>query len=252
MTDAVRVDLFGIICNTGVPDGSGVQWNVASVDGWSSPRVRQSIDYPTGRAGAIATFEQYGERVLRVSGDIVAPDQATAWAVYETLSALPGVGGSGPVAVYEATPKQVTVRQADQPELTDPVGGCLDFLLSLVAVEPFKRALSPTTASIAAGGSVSVTNNGTAPAFVSVTATSAGTVRVRQNSSGQVLRTRASVASGTVFDAVARTVKTAGGVAVYGVMDSPSEWLSIPRGSTVTLANQGSASVSVSFFDTYA
>ena len=252
MTDAVRVDLFGIACNTGVRDASGVEWNVASVEGWSSPRVRQSIDYSTGRSGAVALFEQYGERALRVSGDIVAPDQATAWAVYEALSVMPGVGASGVVAVYESTPKQLVARQADQPEITDPVGGRLDFLLSLVAVEPFKRAISPTTASISAGGSVSVTNNGTAPAFVSVTATSAGSVRVRQNSSGQVLRTRASVASGTVFDAQSRTVRSSGGVAVYGVMDSPSEWLSIPRLSTVTFANLGTADVDLSTFDTFA
>jgi len=74
---------------------------------------------------------------------------------------------------------------------------------------------------------------------------------VRQNGTGQILRTRTSVASGTTFDSASRRVTTAGGVDIFP-MGTPSEWLSIPAASTVTLTNQGTAPLSAAWYDTYA
>ena len=111
------------------------------------------------------------------------------------------------------------------------------------------------TTTLAAGETKTLTNAGTRAAFLTLTTTSAGSVQVRQNGSGQVLRTRSSVASGTVFDCFAQSVTTAGGLEVFP-MGSPSEWLSIPGGTVdapagTSVTNQGTASLDVSWYDTY-
>jgi hypothetical protein len=60
------------------------------------------------------------------------------------------------------------------------------------------------------------------------------------------------VASGTVFDSGLRQVHSSGGVVLAGVVDNPSEWLSIPRLASTSVTNQGTAPLSVTFYDSYA
>ena len=250
---AVRVDLFGIQCNTDVPDANGVLWDVAApLTGWASPTLYSARDRPSVRPGSVIVDERHGERILEVSGWAKAPDQAMAWDVYAQLSVMPGVGASGLVAVYEPVPKGLTVRQAEEPRISDPVDGNLEFLLTLVATQPYKRALSAKTVSVAAGATVTLTNDGTATAYLTATATGSGTVRLRQDVSGQVLRSKASVGSGTVFDSGLRQVRSGGGVVLSGVVDNPSEWLSIPRLASSSVTNLGSAPLDVTFYDSYA
>ena len=253
MTD-LRVDLFGIQCNNRVPDVNGCVWTVNELDGWESPEQESPTTLVTGRSGVVGLGDRHGGRALVARGSVRAPSDAAAWAAYNlVIGSMPGLGGQGPVVVYEPVPKMLpTVRQADKPFAKKPRSRYFKFELTLVAHDPYKVAFSPTTVSVAAGATVSLTHNGTAPAFVTVTSTGSGTVRVRQNSSGQVLRTRASVASGTVFDPASRTVRSAGGVSLYGVMDSPSEWLSVPRTSSTSFTNQGTAPVDLTIFDTFA
>jgi hypothetical protein len=85
-----------------------------------------------------------------------------------------------------------------------------------------------------------------------VKTTGAGTVRLRQNTSGAVMRTRIAVPSGTVFDAVERTVTSPAGLDIYDAMASPSEWLEVPRESTAPVTNLGTAPVLLTVYDTYA
>jgi hypothetical protein len=249
----MRVDLFGIQCNTDVPDVNGCVWNVAGIDGWGSPEVASIRQRPSGRFGTVLLDEAYGERVLGISGWVDAPDQEMAWVALEQLAVMPGVGASGTVTVHQANgARSVLVRQAEQPRTPeDIVGRSVDFLLTVVALQPYKTGAAKTV-SVAAGASVTLTNDGTATAYLSATATGSGTVKLRQDVSGQVLRSRASVSSGTVFDSGLRQVRSSGGVVLAGVVDNPSEWLSIPRLASTSVTNQGTAPLSVTFYDSYA
>ena len=248
---AMRVDLFGTQCNNDVVDGNGVQWNVASpLPGWASPSFISDRGRITGAPGSALLEEQYGERVLRVTGWVKAPSDAAAWGAYAQLSVMPGMGATGTVTVYEPVPKSLTVRQGEEPDATEPLDGQFDFALTLVALSPYKRGLTERSVTIAPGATVNVVNDGNAPAALTITGS--GLVRVKQTVSGQVLRSKVSVASGTVFDGVAKFARSAGGVRLVGVIDNPSEWLSVPRSSSTPVKNEGSAPVVVTWFDTYA
>lgn len=251
-SDAMVWDLFGVEANTDVPDSDGVVWTVARSRGWLSPTVISSRAVASGRPGSVLTAERHGERVLEVSGMGRAPTQAQAEAGWNRLAVMPGIGASGLVKRYEQVPKSLRVRMDDEPLADPPKGGVFFYTLALVALDPYKLALTPTTVSVAAGATVTLTNDGTASTYLTVTATGAGTVRLRQDDSLQTLRSKTSVASGTVFDSGARQVRSAGGVVLSGVMDNPSEWLSIPRLASTDVTNQGTAPVDVTFYDTYA
>ena len=207
----------------------------------------------TGRPGSTLMTENHDERIITIPGDVWASTQDGAWDAYNRLSRMPGIGASGLVIVHEPVPKSLSVRQAEGPRVPDegPINGRFDFLLTLVALDPYKRGLNLHTQALAPGETVSVTNAGNVPALLSLTATGSGTVVVRQNTSGQVLRTRAAVSSGTSFDGAERRVTTAAGADIFP-MGAPSEWLSIPAESTVPLTNLGTAPVDVTWFDLYA
>jgi len=250
----MRVDLFGLECNTDAPDANGVVWNVAGIGGWGSPEVASIRSRPSVRMGSVLTDERHGERVVTIPGWIDAPDASTAWAAWEQLAVMPGLGASGTVTAYQPNgARSLLVRQAEEPRTDqDIVGASFDFLLTLVALQPYKTGGSLKTVTVAAGATVTLTNAGTATAYLTATASGSGTVRLRQNVSGQVLRSRASVSSGTVFDSGLRQVRSSGGVVLSGVVDNPSEWLSIPRLASTSVTNQGTAPLSVTFYDSYA
>lgn len=245
--------LFGIEANNEVPDEDGCRWTVSSSTGWLSPSIQSERATPTGRAGSTLTLERHGERRLEIKGLAYAPTQAQAEAAWNRLAVLPGVGASGELIRYEVVPKSLRVRMDDQPLADPPAGGHFYYSLSLVALDPYKRALTPKTVTLGPGASATLVNDGTATAYLTATVSAFGRVELRQDSSGQVLRSKgASVATGTVFDSGARQVRSGGGVVLAGVVDNPSEWLSIPRLSSTPVTNLGTATVDVTFYDSYA
>jgi len=250
--DAIQVDLFGVECNTDVPDANGVRWHVGSIKGWTSPTVRSERAMATGRTGTILLDERHSERVLEVPGTVQAPDQATAWDAYNQLAVMPGLGSSGVVVVHEPTPKSLLVREGEEPRADEPVNGWFEFLLTLVALQPYKTPLTGTTVSISAGATVNVTNDGNVPAYLTVEATTSGTVRVKQMDSLQVLRSKTTVAAGTTFNGTTKRVTSSGGTVLLGVVDNPSEWLSVPRLDTVGIKNEGTALLDVTIYHSYA
>ncbi|HET8537640.1 MAG TPA: hypothetical protein VFL73_10725 [Solirubrobacteraceae bacterium] len=184
---------------------------------------------------------------------VKALSDEAAWAAHaKVCGSLPGLLGSGPIVVHEPVPKLVIAEQDDSPWASKPLNGIVRYELTLVCPRPFKRALTPRTAILPAGASVSLTNAGNFAAPVDVKTTGPGTVKLRQGTSGAVMRTRVSVGSGTKFDAAARTVRSAAGLDIYDVMASPSEWLSVARESSVPVTNQGTATVELTIYDTYA
>ena len=252
MSDAMRWNLFGVECNTDERDADGCIWTVSSSTGWLSPTIVSQRDAVSVRPGSTLTREIHGERTLEISGWVFGLTQAGAEAAWNRLPVMPGVGASGVVTRYEVTPKSLRVRMDQPPLANPPAGGSFAYQLSLVALDPYKTALTPKTVSVAAGATVTLTNAGTATAYLTATASGSGTVRLRQNASGQVLRSRASVSSGTVFDSGLRQVRSSGGVVLSGMVDNPSEWLSIPRLASTSVTNQGTAPLSVTFYDSYA
>src|SRR5689334_14277698 len=101
MTPAMRIDLFGVQCNTDVPDANGVRWTAKFRSGWSSPSEIQDVGNATGRPGGVLLDERHGTRTLVVGGWAFAPDQDAAWEAFYQLGAMPGIGASGDVVAYE-------------------------------------------------------------------------------------------------------------------------------------------------------
>jgi hypothetical protein len=236
-------------------DVNGAHWKVSKLTDWTSPDQQQQLGDVTGRPGATMLHDGHGAHIFGIEGIAYGPTLEVVDAAAAMLNRMPGVAASGLVVVHESVPKQITVRQGGVPKASDPdrrnAGWKIDFQLTFAALDPYKRGLDSHTQHLAAGGSASVTNAGNVPAILTLTATGAGTVVVRQDGSGQVLRTRSSVDSGTKFDGANRRVTTSGGVDIFP-MGAPSEWLSVPAESTVSLSNLGTAAVDVSWFDPYA
>ena len=249
--------LAGVTFNTGrVPDADGCTWSMRVPKGWDARPQQFDIGESTARAGGYVLANRARPRTLVARGLVRAPSETAAWRAYQrVISAMPGYGPdrAAELVVDEPIPKWLTVQQTGV-SAEEPRGiiRLVPFELELVAINPFKRAIAPRTYQLGPGSTVSVSNAGNEAAYVDVKTTTAGTVKLRQNASGAVMRTRISVGSGTVFDAAARTVRSAAGLDIYDAMASPSEWLSIPRESTVTLTNQGTAALAVTFYDTYA
>jgi len=252
---SLQHDVCGVEMNTDVPDADGVIWTVRKLSDWTAPAHVQSIGDATGRPGGTLLDERHGVHSPSIEGLAIASTLDAAWAAFNRLNRMPGIGAEGTLVVHEGLPKLLRVRQGDVPKASAPQphngGWAVDYLLTFVALDPYKRGLNLRTQALAPGETVSVTNAGNVPALLSLTATGSGTVVVRQNTSGQVLRTRAAVSSGTSFDGAERRVTTAAGADIFP-MGAPSEWLSIPAESTVPLTNLGTAPVDVTWFDLYA
>jgi hypothetical protein len=166
---------------------------------------------------------------------------------------MPGRGKYGDLVVHEpGGAKLLTVKQGRRPIVPYPSGGVIKFQLDLVAEYPYLIDLEPTVVTLSPGQTLAVANDGTAPAYLTVEATTAGTVRLRQNDSGQLLQSKGPVSAGTVFDARRKLVTLAGVPVIPTPAGSPSEWLHVAEQSAPTVTNEGTASLDVSIFNTYA
>lgn len=248
-------DLFGIPANAATTDPDGCTWTVASSDGWDSPDQRTRLDSPTGRDGQYASNLYADGRTVVIKGLIFAPDDAAAWAAYDrATSAMPGLRGVGDIVAYEPVPKSLTVVQAGPPRVTKPAGRRLTYWLTLTAEYPWKRALTATTVTVAAGATVSHTAAGTFPAEIEVTCTTTGTVDLTIG--GLRLRTGTlnagvKLTSGPGFTNPKRTIISSTGVNVFGLIVQPMQWPAMsPEANSIHQA--GTANLSIRYFPTYA
>ena len=246
-TPWTRVDIAGRSCNVG-PDDDGVDFHVFGPDlpGWSGPPADVELAEPTGAEGAVLLQDRAGARTVVVPGRVYAPTQELAWVAYGLLrTTMPGRRAFGDLVVHEPVPKRLRIKQGAVPRLTIPKGRRVTFELTLLALDPFKTALEATVVTIAPGGTEDVVNAGDEAAYVSVETTGAGTVWLQQDDSGAVMRSKDAVASGVLFDALAKTVTPS------VQMLAPSQWLSVPADSTTPFTNLGTASLLLTVFDTY-
>jgi len=249
VSDAIQIDVVGIVCNTDTPDADGVLWECAPIEGWASAEIRTGKLTPTGRPGTSLLQSLYDGRPLRAFGVAQAPDQSTAWDVCDMLAALLGLNESGDLIAYEGVPKRLSVTTVGPPKISDPVNGLVLWDLDLIAAFPYKTALAPVVAPIAAASSASVTNGGTVAAYPVITVTSAGSVDLVI---GGRHFTTDTLPAGAVIDMWARTIVDSSGDSLTPwPKHSETEWLTLPPG-TAPVDQLGSAAVDFTIHDTYA
>jgi hypothetical protein len=243
--EAARIDIGGVTFNQG-PDIDGVVWSCGGITGWHGSPTQVEVVDPTGSNGGVEVERRAPARSVVVPGSVWAPTQELAWEAHRVIAnSMPGRMGAGVMDFYETVPKRLRIKQGVRPELPSPAAGTFEFLLTLLALDPFKTGLTPTVVTIAAGATEDVVNAGDEAAYVSVETTGAGTVWLRQDDSGAVMRSKAAVASGVVFDALTRTVTPS------VQMLAPSQWLSLAAESTTPFTNLGTAPLLLTVFDTY-
>lgn len=144
-----RIDL-GAIPLGGV-DSAGVAWTVAPEDGfqgWDGPDVRASYSPREADHGAWAGPTYLAERVLTISGTIVAPDGATLDAATEQLRAAAALTDTL-LTVYETTPKQCMVRRSGKVLIKQITDRLATYSVLLTAADP--RRYSTTLQSQSTG-----------------------------------------------------------------------------------------------------
>ncbi len=246
-----RIDIGSLSLGTGAAI-SGVLWNVGSdgPQGWDSPPVQSSSSSITAHHGGYLLGSQYEPRTVVVPGSFIASSEATFWAAHALLSSLVGLTTPATLTVYEPVPKSLSVVLGATP-LIDPryAPQFADFSLSLKAHDPFKRGAARTV-TVAAGASAAVTYVGTWPAAPTITTTGAGTVDVSIAATGTRVQA-ASVPSGTVIDChePGHTAYT-GTLNQYGKLVQPVGWLRLAVGAN-TIVNNGTAPVTIDYYDTY-
>lgn len=248
MSDAIQIDIAGIVCNTDTPDADGVLWECAPIEGWASAEIRTGKLTPTGQHGTSPLRSLYDGRPVRAFGIAQAPDQSTAWDVCDMLAALLDLNESGDLIAYEGVPKRLTVTIAGPPKISDPVNGLVLWDLDLLAAFPYKTILTPLVTPIGAASSDTVTNGGTVAAYPAITLTSGGTVDLVI---GGRHFTTDTLPSGAVIDMWSRTVTDGADVSLYAAKDPASEWLALPKGAPL-VAQDGTAGLDFTTYDTYA
>ena len=245
-TTAVTLDGFPLIGAT--PGGGTARVTRPGLDGWlravtSRPRSRR-----TGGHGTVAGRGWRTEKPITISGQIIYTSPAAAAAERRQLLALGGFGECDLVVTDSLGTLRmgVEVDEASVPPLNDRL---LEFEFEVTAGEfPFATAVSTTPVPLAAGGTASVSNGGTAVAEFEALLTSAGTVSLTVD--GMTLST-GSLPSGSVIRSIDRTIVDGSGTDIYSLIVPGSQWPGFPPG-TVAAAQAGSAGLSLSVFDTYA
>lgn len=248
------VTLCGVVGNTGDPDGDGIRWTFDLVSGWDSPEQDVQLGAATGRAGATLLSDEVGARRPAIDGMARADSPAGGRVAYRTAKAqLPPIGAAGFLdADLDGVLLRAVVRRAIRPRVDFLSPTVVSFHLELAALNPWLLTLTPETVTIPAGGQATITNDGTAPTWLAVTANAAGTVNVLQTTSGQRLKSKPGAApSGAVFDSTDRRVTSAAGAVLLGVVDNPSEWLSVAAESAAIVKNEGTVSVDVTHHHAY-
>ena len=225
------------------------------IEGWDSAPRRMSVTDRTGANGAWVGGAYFAARAIVHSGLIDQSTPATARAIADELASIP------PRTLIPYTVEHETlgalqvwaqVAVGPAPEWIDDTS--FTYSLTLTAPDPFTRATTATTVTIAAGPTVSHTGTGTFPAVLEVTTTSGGTVDLTIGS----LRLRtgwlpsgAVLTGGPGFPNPKRTIRSSGGANLFGLTVSPMQWPYIVPGAN-SLVQAGTAGLSVRYFSTYA
>ncbi|WP_435173308.1 phage distal tail protein [Actinacidiphila sp. bgisy145] len=139
----LQIELGGL--RLGQVDDAGVHWHCATLDGWESPDVRQTLTEREADHGAYAGPVYLSERVITLAGKAVCPDYPTTFQVIEQIKAAAGLTDTL-LTVYETTARQATVRRSGKvlaQRLTDRV---VDWSVQVTAADPRLYAVTETSA----------------------------------------------------------------------------------------------------------
>lgn len=246
MSVGLAVTYDGLAFNSGVADGNGTQWYITDWAGWDSATPRVASADPTTRHGTVITRVLLGARALSLTGVVKSPDLASHWIAYYGIDKkFNNLITPKALVVSEDIDRYAGVCRTGDMRKT-LMGGCaFQFQVNLTAPDPLKYAVTPVTTSVAAGATVSITNDGSFPTEkITVTAGGSGLVSVVNNTTGgRGIVTDRSVASGTVFDFLARTV-VSGTASVFDALAPYSDWFTLQPGAN-SITNNGPASVSI-------
>lgn len=145
--DGKRIDLGTL--RFGVVDDAGVQWLVDTLQGWDSAEVRSTVTQREAAHGSWMSPSYLGERIITLSGTLAAPTGALLDAAVEQLLAAAPLSGFATLTVYEAIPKQVSVRQSGKP-IIQPIGDRLA-TWSLLVTAPDPRRYGTSLRSATSG-----------------------------------------------------------------------------------------------------
>lgn len=249
MADSIPVDFCGLVLDN-EPDADGTRYRALELIGYGASSLDAGQVAPTGQHGLALTGSWWRERRVTVRGRAQATSSAAAWAAYERLVALAPLLATGSLTVYHPTPKFLTVALGGTPQISEPTGSHrVKFQIPVVAEYPFKRTLTSTTVTIPAGGSLTFTAGGKRPAEIEVETTAAGTVSLSAYGSTQSMGATV-LPAGSVMRSIDRTVLDDTG-ADAGAMPGGFVWLAVKPGSN-TFTNNGTAPVTLTYYDTFA
>jgi hypothetical protein len=225
-----------------------------NVEGWGSPARRLTTNARTGN-GSWMSGREWAERTIVHSGLIEQATPADAEAVANQLAAF-DTGTEYDYVVDKDGVGEIACRAmvavGPNPEWIDE--SSFTYGLTLVAGDPFKRAMTATTVTVGAGATVSHTAAGTYVAEIEVTCTTTGTVdltiaglRLRTSS----LNAGVKLTSGPGFTNPKRTIISSTGVNLFGLIVQPMQWPAISPGVN-SIHQAGSADLSIRYFPTYA
>lgn len=121
--------------------------------------------------------------------------------------------------------------------------------MPLLALDPLKYPVTPTSTLILAGTSGNLVNNGTFPSSrIQVTADEDGIVSLKNMQSGGIFRANGTE-DGTIFDFRRRTAYS-GGENRYSDLASTSVWWDLAPGTT-EVQNNGTADVSTIYYPAF-
>lgn len=246
----MKVTLNGQVMNPldYAADVDGVNWLVTGLDGWDSPDIRASVVTPTARHGDVTAKALLASRSLTLYGLVKA---STLAGFYTAQNRLQEFSSSMVVpmsfVVEEDIERVCYVVRAGRVRTTPAGLRALTFEMPLTAPDPLKYAVTPVVTSVAAGASGVLTNVGN---FTSenyeVEADADGDLKVINTTFGtRGLTTDSGVASGTVFNGLARTVYD-GDNPAYGVLGPSAVWWGILPGANA-VDNDGTAAVTITY-----
>jgi hypothetical protein len=247
-TTSVTLNGFQLIGAT----PAGGRAKVTGFDGWLSAKNDRTRGRRSGQHGSYSSRSFREEDPIALRGEILYADPAIAAAERRALVSLGGFGETQLVVTDSLGTLGIAV-EVDDVSVTPMRDTYLRFAFSLTAKDPFARATTASTVSVAAGASVVETAAGQSAAEIEVTTTSTGTVdlkigslRLRWGSlpSGSVLT------SGKGFPNRQRTVVGPTGANLFGLIVQPMQWPAMSPGAN-TIVNAGTADLDIRYFPTY-
>jgi len=137
------IDLAG---QNGV-DANGVQWSVASLDGWGGVRPTIQLNQKPRAGGAWSGLSYGAARHIAISGLIAAPTQDLLTAAIDSLVQATTLAATTLTVVEGSRSRSLAVRREDEVLFTYITGTVAQYSIAIVATDPRKlgTALVGTT-----------------------------------------------------------------------------------------------------------